>query len=38
MSRIDLHIHTSYSGDGEFSPEEIVAQGILGRPENHGRV
>lgn len=26
MSRIDLHIHTSYSGDGEFSPEEIVAQ------------
>lgn len=24
MSRIDLHIHTSYSDDGEFSPGEIV--------------
>lgn len=26
MSKIDLHIHTSYSDDGEFLPLEIVAQ------------
>lgn len=26
MSKIDLHIHTSYSNDGEFAPEEIAAQ------------
>lgn len=27
MKRIDLHIHSSYSGDGEFSPEELLCLG-----------
>lgn len=26
MTGIDLHIHSSYSDDGEFTPQEIVAQ------------
>lgn len=26
MSRVDLHIHTKFSDDGEFSPEEIIRQ------------
>lgn len=26
MSKIDLHIHSKYSDDGEFSPQEIVEQ------------
>lgn len=26
MSNIDLHIHTNISGDGEFSPSEILTQ------------
>lgn len=26
MSKIDLHIHTNISDDGEFSPREIIAQ------------
>ncbi len=25
MNLIDLHIHTKYSSDGEFEPEEIVS-------------
>lgn len=24
MNKIDLHIHSSYSDDGEFSPYEIL--------------
>ncbi len=28
MSYIDLHIHSSYSNDGEFEPEELVDQGL----------
>ena len=24
MSKVDLHMHSSFSSDGEFSPEEIV--------------
>lgn len=27
MSKIDLHIHSQYSGDGELSPQQIVALG-----------
>lgn len=26
MSKIDLHIHSKYSDDGEYSPKEIIAQ------------
>lgn len=26
MSKIDLHIHSNYSDDGEYSPEEILLQ------------
>ena len=26
MSRVDFHIHTKFSDDGEFSPEEIIRQ------------
>lgn len=26
MSKIDLHIHSKYSDDGEYSPQEIMAQ------------
>lgn len=26
MTKIDLHIHSSYSDDGEFTPQEIVSQ------------
>lgn len=26
MSKIDLHIHSAFSDDGEFTPEEIVAK------------
>ena len=26
MSTIDLHIHSSYSGDGEYTPRDIIAQ------------
>ena len=26
MSTIDLHIHSSYSGDGEYTPLDIVAR------------
>ncbi|MBM6838217.1 phosphatase, partial [Clostridium saudiense] len=24
MSYVDLHMHSSYSDDGEFSPKELV--------------
>ncbi|SHK28939.1 hypothetical protein SAMN02745163_03575 [Clostridium cavendishii DSM 21758] len=28
MTKVDLHIHSKYSDDGEFSPEEIVCMAI----------